>query len=108
MAAHLLEPHGPDALVGWGFFDSVFERVEYVESYVIEQMIPKLLAEHPEWAAELAAKKAASPDFASDPWAIRTWFYQRTPWWDARAGVYPVGCLDDREAVERLARVRDR
>lgn len=103
VAAHLLEPRGPDALVRWGLFDAAFERVEYVESYVIEEMIPRLLAEHPEWAAELAARKAASPEFAADPWAIRMWFYQRTPWWDARAGVYPVGCLDDREAVDRLA-----
>ena len=104
VAAHLLEPLGPDSLVGWGFFDAAFERVEYVEAYVIEEMIPRLLAEHPEWAAELAARKAASPEFAADPWAIRTWFYQRTPWWDDRAGVYPVGCLDDRETVEQLAR----
>lgn len=104
VAAHLLEPLGPDALVGWGFFDAAFERVEYVEAYVIEEMIPKLLAEHPEWAAELAARKAASSEFAADPWAIRTWFYEQTPWWDDRAGVYPVGCLDDRETVEKLAR----
>jgi hypothetical protein len=103
VAAHLLEPGGPDALVRWGLFDAAFERVEYVESYVIEEMIPRLLAEHPEWEAELAARKAASPEFAADPWAIRVWFYQRTPWWDARAGVYPVGCLDDRETVDRLA-----
>lgn len=108
VAAHLLEPAGPDALLQWGFFDAAFERVEYVEAYVIEEMIPKLLAEHPDWAAELEASKAASPEFAADPWAIRTWFYQRTPWWDDRAGVYPVACVDDRDAVDRLARNTDR
>jgi len=102
VAAHLLEPLGPDALAHWGFFDAAFERVEYVEAYVIEAMIPRLLAEHPEWAAELEAKKAASPEFAANPWAIRMWFYARTPWWDARAGVYPVGLLDDRAVVEAL------
>lgn len=104
VAAHLLEPQGPDALIRWGFFDAAFERVEYVESYVIEEMIPRLLAEHPQWADELAARKAASPEFAADPWAIRMWFYQRTPWFDDRAGVYPVGCLDERDAVTRLPR----
>lgn len=108
VAAHLLEPGGPDALVRWGLFDAAFERVEYVESYVIEEMIPRLLAENPAWEAELAARKAASPEFAADPWAIRMWFYQRTPWWDSRAGVYPVGCLDDRGTVERLAAEADR
>ncbi len=102
VAAHLLEPEGPDALVQWGFFDQAFVRTEYVESYVIEQMIPGLLAEHPEWAEELAARKAADPDFAADPQAIRQWFYARTPFYDTRAGIYPVGCLDDRNILQKL------
>ncbi len=91
--AHLLEPQGPDSLVKWGYFDAIFERVEYVESYVIEEMIPDLLAEHPEWAAELAAAKAADPEFAADPWAIRYWFYARTPYYDSRVAIYPVGAI---------------
>lgn len=102
VAAHLLDPQGPDALSRWGFFDAAFERVEYVESYVIEEMIPRLLAENPGWAAELEARKAASPEFAADPWAIRLWFYARTPWWDGRAGVHPAACLDARSLVDGL------
>ncbi len=108
VAAHLLEPEGPDALVQWGFFDAVFERVEYVESYVIEAMIPQLLAEHPEWVDELEARKAvdpefaADPEFADDPWAIRAWFYERTPWYDQRVGIYPVGCVDDADDLAAL------
>ncbi|MBK7670314.1 MAG: M14 family metallopeptidase [bacterium] len=102
VAAHLLDPQGPDALSRWGFFDAAFERVEYVESYVIEEMIPRLLAENPGWAAELEARKAASPEFAADPWAIRQWFYTRTPWWDGRAGVHPAACLDARSLVDGL------
>lgn len=100
--AHLLEPKGPDSLVRWGYFDSIFERVEYVESYVIEQMIPDLLAANPTWGAELEAAKQASPEFANDPWAIRYWFYARTPYWDDRVGVYPIGAVDSREAVAGL------
>ncbi len=102
VAAHLLEPDGPDALVQWGFFDPIFSRTEYVESYVIEKMIPDLLAAHPEWRAELEAKKAADPEFAADPRAIRDWFYRRTPYFDSRVGIYPVGCLDSRAAVAAL------
>ncbi len=100
--AHLLEPQGPDSLVKWGYFDSIFERVEYVESYVIEQMIPTLLAENPTWAAELAQAKADNPEFAADPWAIRYWFYERTPYYDDRVGVYPVGRLYSRQQVRGL------
>ena len=100
--AHLLEPKGPDCLVQWGYFDPIFSQVEYVESYVIEQMIPGLLAEHPEWADELAQAKADNPDFAADPMAIRYWFYARTPYFDSRVGIYPVGMLDDAGVVAGL------
>ena len=102
VAAHLLEPRGPDSLVQWGFFDAVFERVEYVESYVIEQMIPRMLEEDPGLADELAAAKAASEEFANDPWAIRYWFYAKTPYFDHRVGVYPVGLVDDPATLAEL------
>lgn len=100
--AHLLEPKGPDSLVQWGYFDPIFERVEYIESYVIEAMIPDLLAANPSWAAELEQAKADNPEFAADPWAIRYWFYARTPYYDSRVGVYPVGALDDRAQLDDL------
>ncbi len=102
VAAHLLEPQGPDSLVKWGYFDAVFERVEYVESYVIEEMIPKMLEDDPDLAAELAERKAADPEFAADPWAIRYWFYAQTPYYDSRVGIYPVGSLDSRGVVDGL------
>ncbi len=102
VAAHLLEPRAPDSLVQWGFFDAIFERVEYVESYVIEEMIPEMLAENPAWAAELAERKAADPEFAADPSAIRYWFYAKTPYYDQRVGIYPFGSLDSREVVGGL------
>jgi len=91
--AHLLEPKGPDSLVQWGYFDPIFERIEYVESYVIEEMIPGLLTDHPEWVDELAQAKSDNPEFANDPWAIRYWFYARTPYYDKRVGIYPIGSL---------------
>ena len=102
VAAHLLEPLGPDSLVQWGFFDAAFERVEYVESYVIEEMIPGLLAADPGMADRLAERKAADPEFAADPWAIRYWFYEQTPYYDHRTGIYPVGSVDDPAIVKQL------
>jgi len=105
--AHLLEPLGPDSLVRWGFFDAVFARVEYAESYVIEQMIPDLLAADPALADSLAAAKAADPQFAANPGAIRDWFYRRTPYFDSRYLVYPVGLVHESAARERLPMVSD-
>ena len=34
----LLEPHEPDSLVSWGFFNTAFERKEYMEAYVAEEV----------------------------------------------------------------------
>ncbi len=102
VAAHLLEPKAPDSLVQWGFFDAIFERVEYVESYVIEEMIIEMMAENPDLAVELAERKAADPEFAGNPWAIRHWFYAKTPYYDQRVGIYPVGFLDSRVVVGGL------
>lgn len=100
--AHMLEPLGPDSLVRWGFFDPVFARVEYAESYVIEQMIPDMLVADPALADSLAAAKAADPEFAANPGAIRDWFYRRTPFFDSGYLVYPVGMIDDQAAMMSL------
>jgi hypothetical protein len=95
LIAHALEPDGPDALVRWGFFDAAMTRVEYVESYVIERIMEEMVQERPQLLAELEARKAADPAFAADPWAIRHWFYERTPYFDDRAGIYPVARVDE-------------
>lgn len=99
--ANLLEPVGPDALVRWGFFDASFEYKEYIESYVIEAMIPGMLARDPQLQHELGEAKK-DPDFASNPDAIRRWFYARTPYFEHEVGVYPVARIRDRAEAERL------
>jgi len=99
--ANLLEPAAPDALVRWGFFDASFEYKEYIESYVIESMIPEMLARDPSLAREFEAARK-KPDFPADPEAIRRWFYRRTPYVESRVGVYPVARLMDRAVVDSL------
>ncbi|MFO7652550.1 MAG: M14 family metallopeptidase [Candidatus Krumholzibacteriia bacterium] len=100
--AHALEPQGPDSFAAWGFFDSVFLPVEYIEPRVIEAMIPSLL-EDADLARRFHERRAADPEFAADPRAIREWFYRQTPYADQRAGLYPVGLVDDPEVVRALA-----
>lgn len=102
LIAHALEPAGPDAFARWGFFDSVMTRVEYVESHVIEPMMRAMVAADPSLLDALAARKAVDPAFAADPRAIRHWFYERTPYYDRQAYLYPVGCIDDRGVVDAL------
>ena len=52
---------------------------------------------------EAKAAAAADSTLAGDPWAIRYWFYKRTPYYDSRASVYPVGLIDDRRILETLS-----
>jgi hypothetical protein len=104
VAAHVLEPDGPDSFVAWGFFNAVFEQKEYIESYVIEDLARKMLGADENIRLEFEEMKVSDPEFGKNPWRIRRWFYQRTPYWDDRIGVYPVGKVVDRKTLDEILR----
>ncbi len=87
---HLLEPSAPDNLLQWGFFNSIFEQKEYSESYVMEKMARDMLVKDPVLKAEFENKRKTDSTF-TDPESILNWFYQKSPYWDYRLGVYPIG-----------------
>lgn len=89
--AHALEPQAPSSFAYWGFFNAIFQRVEYFESYVMEAMARKMLSGDPELANRFEEKKQSDPAFAASPQAILNWFYMQTPYYDAQHNVYPVG-----------------
>ncbi|HEY0140746.1 MAG TPA: M14 family metallopeptidase [Thermoanaerobaculia bacterium] len=91
LAVLLLEPSSPDSLFQWGFFHSILAVTEYIEGYVAEPMAAKMLADDPKLADEFRARLATDAAFRGDPRARLQWFYQRTPWYDERARLYPVG-----------------
>ncbi len=91
LAMILLEPKSPDSFISWGFFNQIFQRTEYIEAYVMEPTMIKMLEESPELQKEFNYKKAADPVFANDPNAIYTWFYSKTKYYDERYLLYPVG-----------------
>ncbi len=86
----LFDPAGPDSFLQWGFFNACFERKEYMEAYVAEDVAQKMLARDPALAAEFAVKLAKDPAFAKDPAARLDFFYKRHPAWDDRLNLYPV------------------
>jgi hypothetical protein len=86
----ILEPQAPDSLAAWGFFNGAFERKEYMEDYVAEEVAEKMLAADPKLAAEFKAKLAAEPDFANNPAARLEFFARRHSSWDERFNLYPV------------------
>ena len=90
----LLEPEAPDSLAAWGFFPTAFERKEYMESYVAEQVAREMLAQEPKLAEQFTRRLQEDPAFASDPKARLDFFYRRHPSWDTRYNLYPVLRID--------------
>jgi hypothetical protein len=92
VAVNLLDPQGPDSFAAWGFFDAVFEQKEYGESYVVEEMARTMLDRDPALRAEFEAA-LADPAFAGDPKRRLDFFFRRSPWWDDRIGLDPIGIV---------------
>jgi murein tripeptide amidase MpaA len=99
VAIHWLEPEAPDSALAWGFFDAIFEQKEFGESYVLEKLAREMLAKDPQVKAEFEKKLANDKEFAGNAYARLNFFYQRSPWWDQRLGLYPVGRLDSLQGV---------
>ena len=91
LAAAMLEPESGDSLLAWNFFPEILQRTEYIEGYAIAPLADRMLAENPALRADFNAKLAADPKFAADPDARLGWFYERTPYYDERFLLYPVG-----------------
>ncbi len=87
VAVQLLEPEAPDSLAAWGLLSSVFERKEYIEPRVLEELAAAMLTNpkvRAEWEAALRDEA-----FAGDPRARQLWWYKRTPYWDETIGLMP-------------------
>lgn len=86
----LLEPKDPDSFVRWGFFNAAFERKEYMEAYVAEEVAQEMLKNDPKVRQKFERKLAEDPEFAKDPAARLDFFYRLHPSWDERLNLYPV------------------
>jgi hypothetical protein len=86
----LFEPLAPDALVAWGKFNNAFERKEYMEDYVAEEVALEQLAASAALAEEFKNKVATDADFAKSPSARLEFFARRHSSWDDRFNLYPV------------------
>lgn len=86
----LLEPKAPDSLVSWGFFNAAFERKEYMEAYVAEQVAREMLRKDAAVKREFEQKLASDPEFARSPAARLDFFYRKHASWDERVNLYPI------------------
>ncbi|MEG1327145.1 MAG: peptidase M14, partial [Janthinobacterium sp.] len=67
----LFEPRAPDSLLAWGSFNTAFERKEYMEDYVAEDVARAQLAADPALAAQFRQKLADDPAFAKSAPALK-------------------------------------
>ncbi|KRG69178.1 M14 family metallopeptidase [Pseudoxanthomonas dokdonensis] len=89
----LLEPDAPDSLLAWGEFNNAFERKEYMEDYVAEDVAREMLRD-PAVKAAFEQRLREDAAFAADPAARLDFFYQRHASWDQQYNLYPVMRLD--------------
>jgi hypothetical protein len=91
LAMALLEPASYDSFFAWGFFLEILQRTEYIEGYALAPRAENMLATDPKLKAEFEKKLEADSKFAADPGARLQWFYARSPFYDDRYLLYPVG-----------------
>lgn len=91
----LLEPQAPDSLPAWGHFNNAFERKEYMEDYVAEDVAREMFARDPGLRERFERKLKEDPKFAADPQARLDYFFRLHAAWDERFGLYPVMRTDE-------------
>jgi hypothetical protein len=90
LAITLFEPHSADSLLAWGYFNAAFERKEYMDAYVAEQVALEMMATDQALKAEFERLLREDAAFAQDPRDRLDFFYRRHPSWDERFNLYPV------------------
>jgi len=85
----LLEPQAPDSYLAWGFFNNHFERKEYMENYVAEEVAVEMLKD-PAVKQEFARRLQTDKAFADSSQKRLEFFARRHESWDDRYQVYPI------------------
>ena len=88
LLANLLEPLSDESFLSWGFFNAFFERKEYMEDYVSEDVAREML-KNPTIRTEFEAN-LKDKEFAKDSHKRLDFFYRKHSSWDDRLGLYPI------------------
>lgn len=86
----MFEPKAPDSILAWGGFNNAFERKEYMEEYVAEDVAREQMAADPAVAAQFKQRIESDAAFAKSPQARLEFFARRHVSWDERYNMYPV------------------
>jgi len=99
---YLLEPKADNSLASWGFFNSIMERKEYAETYVMEKIAREMIAKNPDLLNEFEEWKKDNPEQVKSQWMQTMWFFEKTPYWDRKKDVYPIGRIVSQEVLFEL------
>lgn len=99
---NLLEPKAPDSFLFWGFFNSIFERKEYFEDYVMEKTAEKMIENDPNLKNAFFEKVNSDSVFANDPFKRLEYFYRLSPHFDQSWNVYPIMRLNEKIELKSL------
>ncbi|HPG32579.1 MAG: M14 family metallopeptidase [Lentimicrobiaceae bacterium] len=102
--AAALEPASPGSFFEWGYFNTILEQKEYSETYVMETMAREMLNTDANLKKEFETRMK-DPDFAGSQWNILNWFYSKTPYWDNKFNIYPVGRVFEKASVTYLKNI---
>ena len=86
----MFEPDCSCSLLRCGYFNTIFQRVEYYEFYKMEPMAYQMLQSDKKLAKEYEQFISAA-DHKLSQREILDWFYMRTPYFDKNYMIYPVG-----------------
>lgn len=85
-----LEPEAHDSYFNWNFFDATLQQKEYYSDYLFEPEAAEMMTNNPPLKQEFEKKKAEDPAFAADKWAMLTWFYKKSKYYEPDHQRYPV------------------
>jgi hypothetical protein len=105
LVIQLLEPHGPDSFVFWGFFNAFLERKEYAEDFIFEPIARKMLEGSRKLRVEFD-ERLQDDAFRHDAGARLDFFYRRSPYFDRREDTYPILRLLEKHELGRKVRPR--
>jgi len=90
LAVALLDPRATDSFFSWGYFNSIFQRTEYIESYVLIPLAKKLFFEKPNLKIIFDRKRRDDKEFAKDSKKQMQWIYKQSHYYDKEYLKYPV------------------
>lgn len=86
----LLDPRAPDSLFAWGYFNSMFQRTEYIEPYALVPLAKNIFKQHPQLKKAFTKKIATDYKFAKDDKMKMQWIYQHSKYYDKKYLHYPI------------------